>query len=121
MTFWISVMGIFTTSSIGYGNDQCNPGLSRRFLPLADRFAKAQNDRLFLRADREKTRSRKTSTTSSHHDEFDDGEAAAQRLGQRLRTGVPRFRRGPDGRVRDRDVRVRRSWSMAGRIGRQMP
>ena len=33
-TFWLSVMGIFTTSSIGYGNDQCKPAVNSAFWPV---------------------------------------------------------------------------------------
>ena len=69
------------------------PGVEQGFLAFADGLAEAEDDGLFLRADGEKSRAEKHQH-HERHDDFDNRKAAAQRLGQRLRTGVLHFRRG---------------------------
>ena len=67
-------------------------GLQQGFLSLADGSAETENHRIFLRADGEKAGTEKRHHHQQHHD-FDNRKAAAQRLGQRLRTGVVRCHR----------------------------
>ena len=56
----------------------------------ANGFAETQNNRALIRLHLEKARAEKHEKQNPHH-HLDDGEAAAQRLGQRLRTGVRGF------------------------------
>ena len=58
-TCWISVMGIFTTSSIGRRKRPMQSRPQQGSCSLAHRFAKTQDNRLFLRAHREKSRAKK--------------------------------------------------------------
>ena len=63
------------------------------FVRGADRFAETQDDRLFLRRHREDAGTDENNH-QHHHDCFDKEKAAAQRIRQRLRTGVlHRYRR----------------------------
>src|SRR5262244_1783480 len=68
-------------------------GTQERFLAFPDRLAQPDDDRLLLRAHREKARTEKNHHEHTHHD-LDDPETAAQRLGEGLRPGIHRqFRR----------------------------
>ena len=58
-------------------------------IAFSDWFAKAQFYAFFFRSYNEKTRT-KEDGHQDHHHEADDGEAATQRLGQRLRAGIHR-------------------------------
>jgi hypothetical protein len=60
------------------------------FLAFAERFAEAEDDGFFLRANGEDARPDDGHNQQAHR-EFDDEKTAAQRLGQRLRAGVLRF------------------------------
>ena len=83
------------------GKRPVQPRSQQGFLSLAHGFAETQNDGLFLGPDLEKAGPEKDHHQRHHH-KFDDDKTAAQRLSQRLRTGVVgrhRLRRSRSGRV----------------------